>query len=79
MKREELTRYLDELLEAGRFRDYCPNGLQVEGKAEIGRLVAGVTAVYGGEHCTFSDSERFYSYRRDGQTGRMASIVWLAP
>ena len=44
MKREELTRYLDELLEAGRFRDYCPNGLQVEGKAEIGRLVAGVTA-----------------------------------
>ncbi|MBP0603577.1 peptidoglycan editing factor PgeF [Aeromonas sanarellii] len=40
---------------------------------------AGVTAVYGGEHCTFSDSERFYSYRRDGQTGRMASIVWLAP
>jgi len=38
MKREELTRYLDELLEAGRFRDYCPNGLQVEGKAEIGRL-----------------------------------------
>ncbi|WP_368205687.1 peptidoglycan editing factor PgeF [Aeromonas sp. s5] len=39
---------------------------------------AGVTAVYGGEHCTFSDSEQFYSYRRDGQTGRMTSIIWLA-
>ncbi|HHQ4658898.1 TPA: polyphenol oxidase family protein, partial [Aeromonas hydrophila] len=39
---------------------------------------AGVTAVYGGEHCTFSDSEQFYSYRRNGQTGRMASIIWLA-
>ena len=39
---------------------------------------AGVTAVYGGEFCTVCDSERFYSYRRDGQTGRMASIIWLA-
>lgn len=37
----------------------------------------GVTAVYGGEHCTFSDSERFYSYRRDGVTGRQATLIWL--
>ena len=44
MKREELTRYLDKLLEAGRFRDYCPNGLQVEGRPEVQRVVAGVTA-----------------------------------
>jgi dinuclear metal center YbgI/SA1388 family protein len=44
MKREELTRYLDQLLESERFRDYCPNGLQVEGKAEARRIVAGVTA-----------------------------------
>jgi dinuclear metal center YbgI/SA1388 family protein len=44
MKREELTRYLDQLLESGRFRDYCPNGLQVEGCGEVWRLVAGVTA-----------------------------------
>lgn len=39
---------------------------------------AGVSAVYGGEFCTLGDGERFYSYRRDGQTGRMASLVWLA-
>ena len=44
MKREELTRYLDQLLDAERFRDYCPNGLQVEGRGEVRRVVAGVTA-----------------------------------
>ncbi|MDR2239391.1 MAG: Nif3-like dinuclear metal center hexameric protein [Zoogloeaceae bacterium] len=44
MNRDELTAYLDGLLEAGRFRDYCPNGLQVEGRAEVRRLVCGVTA-----------------------------------
>ena len=44
MRREELTRYLDELLESRSVKDYCPNGLQVEGCAEIKRIVAGVTA-----------------------------------
>ena len=37
----------------------------------------GITSVYGGRFCTFSDSERFFSYRRDGVTGRMASVIWL--
>ncbi|RVU37383.1 peptidoglycan editing factor PgeF [Rheinheimera riviphila] len=40
-------------------------------------LAAGVTRFYGGEHCTVSESELFFSYRRDGQTGRMASCIWL--
>ena len=44
MQREELNRYLDGLLEVSRFRDYCPNGLQVEGRAEVRRIVSGVTA-----------------------------------
>jgi len=44
MKREELVEYLDELLQPAKFRDYCPNGLQVEGRAEVTRIVAGVTA-----------------------------------
>lgn len=37
----------------------------------------GVTEIYGGGICTVSDPTRFYSYRRDGQTGRQASLVWL--
>lgn len=36
-----------------------------------------VTAVYGGHWCTVNDAARFYSYRRDGVTGRMASLIWL--
>lgn len=44
------------------------------------RLAArGVSAVYGGGLCTYQDAARFYSYRRDGQTGRMASLIWLEP
>lgn len=37
----------------------------------------GVRQIYGGEYCSYSDSEHFYSYRRDGQTGRMASLIWI--
>lgn len=44
MRREELTAYLNGILMPERFKDYCPNGLQVEGRAEIGRVVCGVTA-----------------------------------
>jgi len=40
----ELVSHLDECLEPHRFRDYCPNGLQVQGRPEVSRLVTGVTA-----------------------------------
>ena len=33
--------------------------------------------VYGGDYCSFSQSSQFYSYRRDGDTGRMASLIWI--
>jgi YfiH family protein len=38
---------------------------------------SGVTRVFGGDLCTYSDRNHFYSYRRDGTTGRMASLIWL--
>lgn len=37
----------------------------------------GATRVYGGDYCTYGDVDRFYSYRRDGVTGRMASLIWF--
>jgi dinuclear metal center YbgI/SA1388 family protein len=40
----ELENYTGQLLEAARFRDYCPNGLQVEGRPQVGHLVSGVSA-----------------------------------
>lgn len=38
---------------------------------------AGVTKIFGGKFCTVSEQARFFSYRRDGQTGRMAALIWL--
>lgn len=38
----------------------------------------GVTKIYGGDQCTYSQPDRYYSYRRDGQTGRMVSLIWLS-
>ncbi|MGV6806295.1 MAG: peptidoglycan editing factor PgeF [bacterium] len=38
---------------------------------------SGVTRIYGGDFCTVEQKDLWYSYRRDGKTGRMASMVWL--
>lgn len=39
----------------------------------------GVSRVYGEDHCTFGDRERYFSHRRDGVTGRQATLIWLEP
>lgn len=36
-------------------------------------------ATYGGDYCTATDSQRFFSYRRDGKTGRIASLIYINP
>lgn len=47
--------------------------------ARLRLLKQGITAIYGGNLCTYSDPSRFYSYRRDsGKTGRMATIIWIS-
>ena len=38
---------------------------------------SGVVRIYGGAYCTYTERERFFSYRRDGATGRMASLIWM--
>lgn len=45
--------------------------------ARLSLVAAGVTDVTGGDHCTVSEPSDFYSFRRDGVTGRMASLIWI--
>jgi hypothetical protein len=49
--------------------------LYAAARCRLERLNLG--AVFGGDYCTFIDEQRFFSYRRDGVTGRMASLIWL--
>ena len=53
--------WLTDLIHIAKYRLYC----------------AGVRNIFGGHWCTYTDEQRFYSYRREGQTGRMASLIWL--
>ena len=47
------------------------------GLARLRLKQSGVKQIYGGNFCTLGDEDRFFSYRRDGTTGRMASCIWL--
>lgn len=65
---------------------FLPHPASIPGKwlADIYRLArvrlndVGVQGIYGGGRCTYQETDLFYSYRRDGVTGRMASLIWLA-
>ncbi|ART80038.1 peptidoglycan editing factor PgeF [Oceanisphaera avium] len=45
--------------------------------ARLRLAAAGVTQCYGGDYCTYTDRNRFFSYRREPITGRQASLIWL--
>lgn len=63
-------------------RAFRPNGdrwladLPRLARQRLGRV--GVGLIYGGHWCTYLDADRFFSYRRDGRTGRQASLIWIA-
>lgn len=45
--------------------------------ARIELTSCGVQQIYGGDFCTFTEQQRFFSYRHDAQTGRMATLIWM--
>jgi hypothetical protein len=58
--------------ERGRFQ------ADLQALARLALARSGVGSVHGGGWCTATDAARFFSYRRDGATGRMATLAWLA-
>ena len=72
-----------------RFADHDPAAAECFRRNERGRwqadlgglarqrlTAAGVSSIHGGQHCTYHEPERFFSYRRDGQCGRMAGFIF---
>lgn len=62
------------------FADHTPGKWRMDlyTAARLQLAGLGVTRVFGGGYCTYSDAARFYSYRREQQTGRMASLIWIS-
>lgn len=62
------------------FRAHTPGkwwmDIYAAARLQLGGL--GLTRIYGGGECTVTESDRYFSYRRDGQTGRMASLIWIS-
>jgi YfiH family protein len=73
--------YLDRVEDSAacfRLNDHGRYMADLYGLARLVLGAAGVTSIHGGGWCTHEDAQRFFSYRRDGVTGRMATLAWLA-
>lgn len=78
---EVRARLIRDSLDAAAAFVLQPNGQYCADLYQLARLRLrdlGITQVFGGDHCTVSRPEQFYSYRRDGVTGRMATVTFLA-
>jgi copper oxidase (laccase) domain-containing protein len=65
-------------------RHFAPNArgrwqADLYGLARDSLAAAGVRSVHGGAFCTYTQSDRFFSHRREAPCGRMATLVWLEP
>jgi purine-nucleoside/S-methyl-5'-thioadenosine phosphorylase / adenosine deaminase len=73
--------FIDQLPDAGVSFQRNDRGRFQADLCALARIVlarTGVGSVFGGGWCTATDAARFFSYRRDGVTGRMATLAWLA-
>ena len=78
---EVRSHFVEGLAETAHAFKPSPDGRWLADIYALARLhlrSAGVKEIYGGGLCTVSDPKRFYSYRRDGETGRMATLIWLS-
>lgn len=76
--REAFVTAQPEAVHAFTRQDDCHWLADIYQLAKMRLAAAGVSAVYGGGLCTVADRERFFSYRREHTTGRMAALIWLA-
>jgi polyphenol oxidase len=75
-----VDRFVEQSTQAySAFQNHCTKGwlANLYTLAKIRLQQAGVTAVYGGDYCTYTDIQRFFSFRRDHITGRMATLIWI--
>ncbi|HEX8986347.1 MAG TPA: peptidoglycan editing factor PgeF [Rhodocyclaceae bacterium] len=68
--------------DAGAIEAFAPHGAgkwlcDLHALARRRLMTLGVVSIHADSSCTFTDRDRFFSYRRDGATGRMASAIWL--